>query len=167
MTREPRAWLRSRWSLGPWTDQLAPFWDIDKEKFLGAVSDAMVAMYFAEYTKDCQFVGTAENAADDLVKALRMAGENFDETSLRETPRMNESPKDGDPIPEVLWGMKRDDLGKLPTDMIGRLPVDLLPRLPANAYDTLPSPILAKIARRTTEAAMQAAGAATRAPGGR
>jgi len=118
-------------------------------------------MYFAKFTAGCQFVGKAETVADDLVTALRQAGEDFDETALRDTPRINESPTDGDPILEVFWGMKRDQLGQLPPEMIGRLPVDLLPRLPPNTLGTLPPAVLAAMVPRLTQAALQAAGAAT------
>ena len=37
------------------------------------------------------FVGRTENVANDLVRFLRSAGEQFDEDKLRETPMINES----------------------------------------------------------------------------
>lgn len=159
LTREPEAWLRSRWVLGPWADELTQFWDIDYAKFRAAISDPMVQMYFGKYTAGCTFVGKVENAADDLVKALRQAGEDFDETALRDTPKVNESPANGDPIPEVFWGMKRDQLGQLPPDMIGRLPTELLPKLPPGTLNRLPPDILASTAQRLAITALQAAGA--------
>jgi len=122
----------------------------------------MVTMYFGKYTQGCGFVGTSENAADDLVKALRMAGERFDETSLRETPRINESPKAGDPIPEVLWGLNRDELSQLPPEMIGRLPTELFCKLPPGTVANLPASVLAPLASRLAKEQLQAAWAATR-----
>ena len=41
--------------------------------------------------KTVDFVGRQESLADDLVKALRMAGESFDEEALRTTPAINAS----------------------------------------------------------------------------
>jgi hypothetical protein len=158
--REPSAWLRSRWVLGPWEDELTQFWNIDFEKFRAAVSDGMVQMYFGKYTQGCSFVGKGESIADDLVQCLRLAGEDFDETSLRDTPRVNESPKTGDPIPETFWQMRRDELGKLPDDITGRLPIDLLPKLPPNRLEALPPTVLAEMVRHTTRAALEAAGSA-------
>jgi len=39
---------------------------------------------------DVEYIGRTETLADDLVHALRMAGEEFDEARLRATPRINE-----------------------------------------------------------------------------
>jgi hypothetical protein len=161
-TREPRAWLRSRWTLGKWDDDLSPYWNIDRDKFLTAVNDSMIEMYFAKYTRHCQFVGTCENIADDLVKALRQAGEDFDETALRDTPRINDSPAHGDLYGSALWAMKRDELGNLPPDMMSRLPVDLLPKLPQDSLGKLPPNVLAEMVKRTTQSALESAGAAPR-----
>ncbi len=166
LTREPAAWVRSRWTLGAWNDDLTPFWDIDAEKFRANVNDAMVTMYFAKYVALCKpngFVGATETAADSLVAALRAAGEEFDETALRETPRLNTSPSHGGLIDEVYWSMKRDDLGKLPPSMIGNLPVELLHKLPPGTLENLPSEILVATTRRITRSALESAGAAVRA----
>ncbi len=166
--REPSSWVRSRWTLGRWNDDLTPFWDIDPDKFRAVVTDAMVTMYFAKYVSLCKpngFVGATENAADSLVTALRLAGEEFDETALRETPRLNSSPAHGGLIDEVYWSMKRDDLGKLPAAMIGNLPVELIHKLPPGTLENLPPDILVKTTKRITQSALESAGAAAR--GGR
>jgi hypothetical protein len=160
-TREPSAWLRSRWTLGKWDDEFSGDWDISFEKFRSNVSDDAIARYFRRYTSQCQFVGKTETIADDLVAALRQAGEDFDETALRDTARCNESPEYGDLYGCALWAMKRDDLGKLPNEMIGRLPVDLIPRLPPDSLGKLPPAILTDLVNRTTRAALQSAGAMT------
>lgn len=159
--REPAAWLKSRWVLGPWEDMLTQFWDVDFAKFRAAVSDDMVRMYFGQYTAGCQFVGKAETVADDLVSALRQAGEDFDEVSLRATPRINESPKDGGVIPEVYWNMRRDRLNQLDAGNMSRLPVELIPKLTPAALAKLPPETLAEMVAKNAVAALQAAGAAT------
>ncbi len=164
LTREPRAWVKSRWTLGAWTDELTHLWEIDPDKFAASVTDAMVGMYFAKWVGQCGFVGAAENAADDLVKALKMAGEDFDETALRDTPRINESPADGDLIGPALWAMKRDQLGKLSPGQISRLPIELIPKLPPGTLENLPPDILAATTRRLVKAALESAGAAAAAP---
>ncbi len=89
LTRQPRDWLRSRWALGAWEDELTHLWTIRQDEFFEAVSDAMVGMYFAKWTQVCKggFVGTSENAADDLVKALRECG-----TCIRNS------------LPAIRWG---------------------------------------------------------------
>jgi hypothetical protein len=96
------------------------------------------------------------------VTALTQAGESFDEVALRDTPRINESPKSGDPIPETFWKMNRTELSQLPDDVTSRLPVDLLPKLAPNRLEKLPASVLAEMVRHTTTAALQAAGAAAK-----
>lgn len=162
LTREPRAWVKSRWVLGAWEDELSQIWTLDRSDFASKVTDAMVGMYFAKWVNLCKptgFVGTAENAADDLVTALRMAGEDFDETALRDTPRVNESPPDGDLEGSALWSLKRDQLGQLPADAISRLPIELIPKLPPGKLETLPPDIMASTVKRLAQAAMESAGA--------
>lgn len=163
MTREPKAWVRSRWTLGAWEDELTHLWGLDRDEFCASVSDAMVGMYFAKWVQGCKggFVGDCANAADDLVKALRMAGEDFDETALRDTPRINESPEHGDLYGSALWALKRDQLGQLPPDAIGRLPIELIPKLPAGTLENLPPAVAASTLTRLARAALESAGAAT------
>ncbi|HEV2150655.1 MAG TPA: tetratricopeptide repeat protein [Longimicrobiaceae bacterium] len=54
----------------------------------GVVSDTY-ARYAGQADDPVHFVGRQESLADDLVRALRMAGEEFDEAALRATPRVN------------------------------------------------------------------------------
>jgi hypothetical protein len=49
---------------------------------------------------EIEFVGRCERLADDLVRALRAAGEPFDEARLRETPPVNVSVW---PIEDARW----------------------------------------------------------------
>ncbi len=162
LIRLPAPWVRSRWALGPWEDELSQFWDVDPEVFRSRLTEPMVQMYFAKYTAGCQFVGHAENAADDLVAALRQAGEDFDEVALRDTPRINESPPDNLPVGEFFWKLRRDDLSALPDDMIANLPIQLYPKLAKDRLAKLPTEILAPLVNRLTISALQAAGASIR-----
>lgn len=161
-TRNPDTWLRSRWVLGKWADELSEFWDIDYTKFRAAVDDREIERYFKKYTSRCKFVGKTETIADDLVTALRTAGEDFDETGLRETPPLNESPKEGDLIGSAYWAMKRDEMGRLPQDMLGRLPPQLIDRLPKDAIGNLPANVLVEMLRRATRDAVDAGTGAAR-----
>ncbi len=155
--REPGAWLKSRWTLGAWEDELTPFWNIDFATFRAAVSDPMVEMYFAKYASRCQYVGFGENIADELVAALRQAGEEFDETSLRDTPKVNAS--NGELMTDAYWKMSRDTLNAMPAEHIARFPVELLPKLTEKTLANLPPLVLAKLVPQLAKAAMQAAGA--------
>jgi hypothetical protein len=47
--------------------------------------------YLGYDAKMVDFIGKQERLADDLVEALRRAGESFDEAALRSVPRVNES----------------------------------------------------------------------------
>jgi Sulfotransferase family len=47
--------------------------------------------YYGFSGEGLHFVGKQEHLADDLVRALRLAGEDFDEDALRKTPPVNES----------------------------------------------------------------------------
>lgn len=86
-TREPRAWLVSRHKLGKWNDELSAFWSENPTEFFSKVTDDMVQMYFNKYTSQCNVIGKQESLADDLVAALKAAGETFDEALLRATKR--------------------------------------------------------------------------------
>ena len=161
-TREAATWLPSRWLLGPWEDELADFWDIDPEKFRANVNDGMVAMYFAKYTSQASgkdAVGRFEDLANELVRLLRLAGEDFDETSLRDTPKINERPADGLCFPDVYWKMNRDRLNSLPAEHISRLPVELLSKLTENTLARLPADALSKLVPKLAKTALTAGSA--------
>lgn len=89
--RDPETWVRSRWALGPWRDWLTGFWVPDEAEFRAAVTDDMVRAYFKPFEDRADFVGHTETLADDLVKALTLAGEVFDEGVVRGTARFNET----------------------------------------------------------------------------
>jgi len=94
---------RSGWDMGNGIDR-----NVCHETFDGFVRDCLrimpsgkgLATYTYEWFLDeagwtLDFVGKQESLADDLVRALRLAGETFDEEALRRTPRVNECPTDG------------------------------------------------------------------------
>ena len=56
--------------------------------------------YVGPVTKTIEFIGRYERLADDLVLALRQAGEPFDEALLRRTPPANVSTW---PVRELVW----------------------------------------------------------------
>lgn len=158
-TRDPHEWLRSRWAIGRWEDSLTDLWDVDLEKFRANVSVPMVKMYFAEFTKGCDFVGKTESIADDLVMALTRAGEDFDEDALRATPCINQSPPNNDLIGSAYWAMKKDELKTLPPGMISRLPIELLHKLPPETISNLPPDLMVATIKRLSTEALQSAGA--------
>ena len=115
--RRPVAWYRSYWAFrsrkGARRDQKFPadgLWSDDFDCFINNILDAypqgFVTTLYQYYTgaegEKVDFVGTQENLVDDLVKALRLAGEEFDEAALRNTPRANESPD--------RWKQTADDM---------------------------------------------------------
>jgi hypothetical protein len=50
---------------------------------------ALYRCYLGDEGDRLDYVGRQEHLADDLVRALRLAGEDFDEVGLRATPRRN------------------------------------------------------------------------------
>lgn len=155
-TRDYDPWLKSRWVLGKWDDELSDLWDIDYAKFRAAVSDRDIDRYFKKYTSKCDYTGKTESIADDLVTALRMAREEFDEVALRDTPRINESPQDGGLIWSAYWDMRRDQLSNIPADLMGKLPPQLMERLDQKALHKLPPDILVGMLQRANRDAVDA-----------
>lgn len=101
--RDPFAWYPSFWSYRMehgWdpndrvdaeckAEEFEPFaWNVLK-KFPGHVSD-LYELYVGRADGTIDFVGRQESLAEDLVRALRAAGEKFDEARLRATPPVNE-----------------------------------------------------------------------------
>lgn len=97
--RHPVGWYKSFWAYRIKTKNLDPrfpadrVWDYDFEKFVGNVLDAypdgfvtqLYQFYVGEDLEKVDFIGRQENLADDLVTALTLAGEEFDESLLRTT----------------------------------------------------------------------------------
>lgn len=133
--REPAAWARSRWTLGPWEDSLKKLWCPDPGEFCSRLTPAMVEMYFASFANLCQFVGRSESLADDLVRALEQAGEAFNERDLRATPRLNES--SGRLDLGAFYDLMPGQWCGLPAEDLLRMPTDLLPQLPDAAWERL------------------------------
>jgi hypothetical protein len=60
--------------------------------------------YVGPTNREIEFVGRFERLADDLVHALRLSGETFDETDLRRTAPVNVSMW---PTNDALWSPAR------------------------------------------------------------
>ncbi len=99
--------------------------------------------------------------ADDLVAALKAAGEEFSEIELRNTPRVNESPAGGDLAGSAYWSVSLDRLANFPPEMLAKAPIELLAKMPASVLEKMPVNILAEVVKSTTRAALQSAGAMT------
>lgn len=99
--RHPVGWLKSFWCYRVKTGRLdAKFppdacWDDCFEPFVLNLLDAypggFVTHLYQHYVGDVDFVGRQESLADDLVMALTLAGEEFDEVALRALGRRNVS----------------------------------------------------------------------------
>lgn len=61
------------------------------ENFPGHASDMFEFYTGRPETGEIDFIGRCESLADDLVRALRLAGEKFDEARIRATPPQNVS----------------------------------------------------------------------------
>ena len=108
--REPLSWFGSAWkfhrrvSLSHWPT-INDWIDLD---FPGFVDGMVVSSpgYLSEYFRafigppedQIDFVGRYEQLADDLVTALRSAGQDFDEDALRAMPRVNRSLNQDNPL---------------------------------------------------------------------
>lgn len=101
--RHPETWYPSFWSYRMakgWKseDRMDPFMSLSFEGFVRSVvrrSPGSLSLRYEAYVGPepgvLDFVGKMENLASDLVKALRLAGEEFDEEKLRRTPPENVS----------------------------------------------------------------------------
>lgn len=90
--RHPVPYLQSRHQLGGFTDSLGPIWLQNFQGWIEKILEqpaGFLGRRFEEYTSRAGFVGRTETLADDLVKALRLAGEDFDEEALRATKRQH------------------------------------------------------------------------------
>jgi len=99
--RGPVGWLRSFWCYRIKTGALDPkfpldgLWHGEFESFvlnvLGAYPGGFVTKLYRFYVDDVDFVGRQERLANDLMWALVLAGEQFDEQKLRATRWRNVS----------------------------------------------------------------------------
>jgi len=101
--REPLSWYRSVWTFHrrlpqldwpPITDSI----DLDFPHFLEEIAEkspGYLAAYYRQFVgppnDEIDFIGHHEQLADELVTALRLAGQDFDEDALRAKPRVNRS----------------------------------------------------------------------------
>ena len=85
-------WFTERW-LAFWQDFTCHCASSDFLEFVQRSLDhyphGLVSLLYDIYTARCDFVGKQERLPDDLITALRNAGENFDEPRLRATPPKN------------------------------------------------------------------------------
>lgn len=105
--RRPVAWYRSYWAFrsrkGARRDENFPadgLWSDNFDEFVNNLLDAYpdgfvskLYQYFTGINGDkVDYIGKQESLVNDLVLALRMAGEEFDEQALRACRRTNRSP---------------------------------------------------------------------------
>lgn len=104
--RHPVTWYESFWAYRtnhgkkgnmPLDDLYHPdfevFMDMVLRNFPDGFVTALYSFYIGRTFGKLDFVGKQENSADDLVKALKLSGEKFDEKALRSMPKVNVSPK--------------------------------------------------------------------------
>lgn len=133
--RHPLAWYPSFWAyrmLTGWqmADPADPFMSLSFEKFVWNVIRHDPGHLSKHYERRVgpapgalDFVGKTENLASDLVRALRLAGEEFDEDKLLSTPRENVSllqPVYPDRLREAVSKSEREGLERFG---YGRYPV--------------------------------------------
>ncbi len=133
--RHPLTWYPSFWNyrmLTGWqmTDLADPFMSLSFEKFVWNVLRHDPGHLSKRYEgrlgpapSVLDFVGRMENLASDLVKALRLAGEEFDEAKLLQTSRQNVSllqPVYSDRLREAVLESERKSLERFG---YGRYPV--------------------------------------------
>lgn len=99
--RNPQTWYPSFWShrmRRGWRmeDVLDPYMSLDFDIFMKNVLKYLPGQLTKRYERyigpepgSLDFVGRQETLAEDLIRALRMAGEEFDEDKILNTPREN------------------------------------------------------------------------------
>ncbi len=104
--RHPLNWYASFWSyrmFSGWSTlpaSLDACMSVDFDRFirnaLRAFPQGWVGDHYRRYLGSAldgvDFIGRTERLSEDLVRALRLAGETFDEAALRAVPRQNVSP---------------------------------------------------------------------------
>ena len=105
--RKPLDWYSSYWSFrsrkgarrdekfpadGLWSDDFDQFVNNLLDAFPGGFVTTLYQFYLGRDADKVDFIGRQEHLADDLVQALTLAGEDFDEAALRATERRNQSP---------------------------------------------------------------------------
>jgi hypothetical protein len=131
--REPLSWYRSVWafhrrfSQSDWPE-LGEWIDLDFPAFIDRMAENSPGYLSSHYTgfvgpanDEISFIGRYEHLADDLVTALHMAGQDFDEQTLRSVPARNFENE------ESMYGsmLPPPDRSALPTDC----PADVRARL--------------------------------------
>lgn len=114
--RHPVAWLHSRyhfarasgfeiqrkhrpsaaalWISSCWAPTFEQFIELYLERFPGIATQEMFRRLGLWSDRPANYVGRTEDMADDLIKALTLAGEVFDVEALREREPVNATPRD-------------------------------------------------------------------------
>ncbi len=104
--REPLAWYKSFWAFRKTVYDTNEFnrafpldfaWDVDFEKFINNVINMyplgfvsiLYKCYLGQNGDELDFVGKQENLKEDLIKALTLAGEDFDKRGIIGAGRNN------------------------------------------------------------------------------
>jgi hypothetical protein len=117
--REPVYWYSSLWRFHRTAPQhhwpkLGELLDLELVDFLQEVVQrypGYLTKYFRQFVgsrdDEIDFVGRKEHLVDDLVHALQLAGQDFDERALRSWPQANVSTWLHDPVPDDLAAQLR------------------------------------------------------------
>lgn len=105
--REPVSWYGSTWSYRRWLRTTGledmqhfydPWLDLDFPDFVDRILDSQPGFLSRSYESyvgppddPIDFIGRFENLTDDLVRALELAGQDFDEDALRNFAPVNRS----------------------------------------------------------------------------
>lgn len=102
--RNPLDWYRSYWAYrmqGGWRPTLLIDRQCQSDDFdqfirncsgrLPGILSQVYELYTGPNDAPIDFIGRQEHLADDIVRALHLAGESFDEAALRDTPKANQT----------------------------------------------------------------------------
>lgn len=122
--RHPLTWYQSRWAFrvkkGWITAHPIDFYCASND-FRTFVRNVLAYEPTGWYSRECRtfidsaprkldFIGHSENALEDCILALQLAGEKFDPATIRNMPRVNDSDMDG--YPSKYWAVYNPALAK-------------------------------------------------------
>jgi hypothetical protein len=93
--RHPATWYQSVWAYS-WKEQhwhghhqalrVAKDRDFSRfiEKIISRFPKGFLGKFYEKWTQHCNFIGKYENMVEDTIKALKLAGEEFDENMVRD-----------------------------------------------------------------------------------
>ena len=108
LIRRPDEWLRSRWSMGRFSDALSPLWCQTFGATISAVTKrpGVIGEYFERYTDCCDTVGLVDRLPLELGAILSVADCDFNDDLLISYPKVNVSKG----LPHLSDGQRRDIL---------------------------------------------------------